>query len=68
MDNIIRIAERVVALEEEGLEELLDSKGDVVPSEWARIYDIAAAPATLNGHRLESVTFKRRPDGNGNHW
>jgi hypothetical protein len=68
MDIAIQMAERAVELEEEGLEELLDAKGDVVPSEWARIYDIAVAPATINGHQLELVTFKRRTGGNENHW
>jgi hypothetical protein len=68
MDIVIRLAERVVELEEEGLEDLTDAKGDVVPSEWARIYEIDTAPATIDGHRLEMVTFKRKIDGNGKHW
>jgi hypothetical protein len=68
MDIVIRLAERVVELEEEGLEDLTDAKGDVVPSEWARIYEIDTAPATIDGARLEMVTFKRKIDGNGKHW
>jgi hypothetical protein len=68
MDIAINLAERVVDLEEEGLEDLTDAKGDVVPSEWARIYEIDTAPATIDGQRLELVTFKRKIDGNGKHW
>ncbi len=68
MDLIIRMAERVVELEEEGLEELKDAKGDVVPSEWARIYDTTTVPVTVDGNQFEWVTFKRRTEGNGTHW
>jgi hypothetical protein len=68
MDLIYKMAERVVELEEEGLEELKDAKGDVVPSEWARIYDITAVPTTVEGHTIELVTYKRRKGGNGKHW
>ncbi|KAF4626400.1 hypothetical protein G7Y89_g11763 [Cudoniella acicularis] len=34
------VAERVIAIEEEGLEGLRDAKGLVVPSDWARVHDI----------------------------
>jgi hypothetical protein len=68
INSAIRVAERVVELEEEGLEDLIDTKGDVVPSEWARIHEIETAPATIDGHRSELVTFKRKMGGKGKHW
>jgi hypothetical protein len=68
MELIYRMAERVIELEEEGLEELKDAKGDVVPSEWARIYDSTAVPTTVEGHTIELVTYKRRKEGSGKHW
>ncbi|KAE9375780.1 hypothetical protein N431DRAFT_207276 [Stipitochalara longipes BDJ] len=68
MDITIGLAERVVELEEEGLEDLTDLKGDVVPSEWARIYNVITEPATIDEHRLELVTFKRKASGDGKHW
>jgi len=33
MQRSIKVAERIIELEEEGLEDLTDAKGDVVPSE-----------------------------------
>jgi hypothetical protein len=68
INSAIKMAERVVELEEEGLEDLIDTKGDVVPSEWARIHEIETVPATTDGHRSELVTFKRKKGGKGNHW
>jgi hypothetical protein len=68
LDIMIRLAERALQLEEEGLEDVTDSNGDVVPSEWARIHEVKSVPATINGHRMEFVTFKRRTNVNGNHW
>jgi hypothetical protein len=68
INSTISMAERVVELEEEGLEDLIDTKGDVVPSEWARIHEIETAPATIDGHRSELVTFKRKMGGKGKHW
>jgi hypothetical protein len=68
INSAIKMAERVVELEEEGLEDLIDTKGDVVPSEWARIHEIETVPATIDGHRSELVTFKRKKGGKGNHW
>jgi hypothetical protein len=68
IDSAIIVAERVVELEEEGLEDLIDAKGDVVPSEWARIHEIKTEPATIDGHRSELVTFKRKMGGKGEHW
>ncbi len=55
-------------LEQEGLEDLKDAKGDLVPSEWARIHNVTNTPEILDGKRRELVIFNRRLDGGGRHW
>jgi hypothetical protein len=65
---MISLAERVVELEEEGLEDVTDLKGDVVPSEWARIYETGIEPVTVDGHRVDLVTFKRKGSENDKRW
>jgi len=59
MDTMIKAVERIIELEEEGLEDLKDAKGDVVPSEWARVSKVVTAPSMIEGHRCEKVTFHR---------
>ncbi|PMD45407.1 hypothetical protein L207DRAFT_524776 [Hyaloscypha variabilis F] len=66
--HMISLAERVVELEEEGLEDVTDLKGDVVPSEWARIYETGIEPVTVDGHRVDLVTFKRKGSENDKRW
>jgi hypothetical protein len=44
MNVTIKVAERVIELEEEGLKDLRDATGDAVPSEWARIHDSQPLP------------------------
>jgi hypothetical protein len=66
--HMIGLAGRVVELEEEGLEDVTDLKGDVVPSEWARIYDIGIESVTVDGHRVDRVTFKRKSSDNDKRW
>ena len=41
---VTAIGNMIIKLEEEGLEEIKDSTGLVVPSEWARVTDIIAEP------------------------
>ncbi|KAF4629181.1 hypothetical protein G7Y89_g8963 [Cudoniella acicularis] len=59
----IAVAERVIELEEEGFEDLKDSIGSIVPSEWARIqvsiireYVAASALATTEASELVDNT------------
>lgn len=40
----IKVVERIIQIEEEGLEDTVDALGDIVPSEWARIHDINPVP------------------------
>lgn len=54
----IKVVERVIQIEEEGLEDLVDAMGDVVPSEWARIHDISPVPE--NSPHPEGPLFRMR--------
>lgn len=70
-DLSIKVAERAVQIEEEGLENLVDETGEVVPSDWARVYDIVVEPRS--GHRIHgdhraAVSFKRRERGGAGGW
>ncbi|KAH7407340.1 hypothetical protein BKA64DRAFT_705748 [Cadophora sp. MPI-SDFR-AT-0126] len=39
--KVVRVVERIIELEEEGLEDLRDPTGMIVPSEWARIQAVS---------------------------
>lgn len=58
-----RVAERVVEIEEEGLEGRRDGTGSMVPSEWARIYDIRIPAQAANDSNEKIVQFRSRVDG-----
>ena len=60
---VIKMAERAIDIEEEGLEELKDSTGSVVPSEWSRVHEISLAPESVGNSRRALVSFTQRPNG-----
>jgi hypothetical protein len=64
-DFVSRLLERVIEIEEEGLEDLRDSTGAVVPSEWSRVHDISV---TADDDKRVLVSFRRRPDGSEAPW
>jgi hypothetical protein len=49
-----KVAERVIEIEEEGLEDLRDGTGEVVPSEWARVKYLSIA-----SYKNKVVSFTR---------
>lgn len=67
-DLSIKIAERAVQIEEEGFENLTDETGDIVPSDWARVYEIAIEARSgdrIPGDHRAAVSFKRKEKGGG---
>ncbi|KAL2073131.1 hypothetical protein VTL71DRAFT_10455 [Oculimacula yallundae] len=55
---LVRVLERVIELEEEGLEELWDPTGAIVPSEWARIQSITAN-LDHDNDKMVTIFFQR---------
>ncbi|CZR52841.1 uncharacterized protein PAC_02718 [Phialocephala subalpina] len=66
-DVVIKVVERVIELEEEGLEGLVDSTGKAVPSEWARIHFVTVDPSTEDSRKV-TLTFRRKPSELAAHW
>ncbi|KAE9364994.1 hypothetical protein N431DRAFT_95028 [Stipitochalara longipes BDJ] len=57
------VIERVVEIEEEGLEGKRHEMGSRVPSEWARIHDIRIPAQSVNNSNGHMVQFRSRVDG-----
>lgn len=66
--NVIKMAERVIELEEEGLEDQRDLTGEVELSHWARIRTVIIDPSIDNDAKTATITFKRKLDGSRDHW
>jgi hypothetical protein len=62
-----KVAERAIEIEEEGLEDLRDGRGEGVPSEWARVkYLSVASHKTENWDRVVTSftrSFSKRRNG-----
>jgi hypothetical protein len=58
------VAERAIEIEEEGLEDLRDETGEIVPSEWARIHEICVLSDTSSDSKRRLVQFRCRVEGN----
>jgi hypothetical protein len=66
---VIWIVERVIKFEEEGLGDLKDSAGDIVPDNWARITQVVVDPGKDDGVAQSTmVTFIRGEHGLLGHW
>ena len=65
---VIKVAGRVVEIEEEGLEDQMDLTGLVVPSEWSRVHDVTVTPETLGSSRRALISFRQRPNGDSRQW
>jgi hypothetical protein len=67
-----KVAERVIEIEEEGLEDLRDGTGEVVPSEWARVKYLSVAPHKTKDSYKVVTSFTRilskRRDGVMQSW
>lgn len=59
-DMVTRVAERVIELEERGIEDLRDDNGDLVPSEWSRLHYISVSPATTDTSKKTTLTLRRK--------
>ncbi|CAG8973952.1 hypothetical protein HYALB_00007481 [Hymenoscyphus albidus] len=64
-NNLLSIAmiERLIQVEEEGLEGVVDATGSTVPSEWARIHDITRVPEDVP--HPDGFLFRMRQKING---
>jgi len=59
-DVVVRIAERIIELEERGIEDLTDETGELVPSESSRFHFVSVnPPATTDGSRKIILTCTR---------
>lgn len=54
-----KVAERVIEIEEEGLEDLRDGTGEVVPSEWARVKYLSVASHKTKDSDKAVTSFTR---------
>jgi hypothetical protein len=54
-----KVAERVIEIEEEGLEDLRDGTGEVVPSEWARVKYLSVASHKTRDSNKVVTSFTR---------
>jgi len=64
----IKLIERVIEIEEDGLEDLTDMTGSVVPSEWSRIQYIEKVPDVGQGNSTSLFRFRRQVDGQWQHF
>lgn len=66
-EAVIKVVERFIELEEEGLEDLTDSMGALVLSEWARILFVTIDPPMDDTRKL-TITFRRKLGELKSHW
>ena len=64
---VIKMVERVIEVEEEGLEDLTDLTGSGVPSEWSRIHDISVIPELGQKTPGRLFQFRRLINGQWQH-
>jgi hypothetical protein len=60
---VASIVEKVIVMEEEGLEGLRDDLGGVVPDEWARVCDILVAGGKVSSNGGTMIAFRRKWEG-----
>jgi hypothetical protein len=65
---VIKVAQRVMKIEEEGLEGQTDATCLIVPSEWSRIHDIKITHQMVGDSRKALVEFRQRPNGDSRQW
>jgi hypothetical protein len=65
---VIKIAKRVIGIEEEGMDEQTDLTGSVVPSEWSRIHGFEVTPARVGSSRRALISFKQWPTSDHRQW
>jgi hypothetical protein len=56
---VTKIAERLVEIDEDGLENLTDSTGCTVPEAWARVHDIKITAKSLAARSVCSLRLDR---------
>jgi hypothetical protein len=64
----IKLIERVIEIEEGGLEDLTDLTGSVVPSEWSRIQYIEKIPEVGQETSGSLFRFRRKVNGDWQHF
>lgn len=57
--KVVRVVERIIELEEQGLEGLRDPTGMIVPSEWARIHCVSVNLDKTND-KMMTIVFERK--------